>query len=72
MTSREHLLWSVLKWLMVTVCLVNIPWGIYRYNNGRVGDAIAGIVFGAVGAVVVWTYLSRIQRRSPPDPPLPT
>jgi hypothetical protein len=64
MTRRERTLWSIPKWLMVIVSLVNIPWGFYRYNTGRVGDAIAGVVAGAVGSIVIWSYLSGIERRT--------
>jgi hypothetical protein len=69
MTRRERILWSVLKWQVVAVCLATVAMGVYRYNSGRTTDGIIGVILGLVAAPAFWWYMTRIERRSPRTKP---
>jgi hypothetical protein len=64
MTTRERMLWSILKWQMVAVGLATVAVSVYRYNSDRTADGIVGVIGGLASAVGFWWYMTRIERRS--------
>jgi hypothetical protein len=54
MTNREHKLWCVLQWTMVTAFIGFAAIGAYRLTAGRILEGIVIASVSLMGAITAW------------------